>query len=178
MYRICPYRPKRKRMKLVRSYWWLTLIVVFMSMGGLIACNDSDDTATSPSATPTPAPTATSTPGACTGLSYGEVCWHLAAQNQSCDDLCAGFGGVNTSALSFWAGRTPEECHTLTTSLGADVFNGIGNGVDQNFNPDNCWYHGCLAEIGIRNRTYLCYQMPQDTSWSDEGSRIICPCNN
>ncbi len=164
-------------MKVLRSYWWLTLIVIFICMGGLIACSDDDDddTPTSPSVTPTPV--ATATPGACTGYSYEGMCWHLTAQNQSCDSLCANFGGVNTGALSFWTGRTPEECHTLTTSLGANV-DGIGNGNDQGFDQNNCWYSGCVAEVGILNKTYLCYQMSQDTSWSDEGSRVVCPCIN
>jgi len=161
-------------MKFMRSYWWLVLIVVFMSIGGLIACSDSgDDSSTSPSTSPTPTPT-----GTCTGILYDGVCWHLTAQNQSCDSLCPDFGGIDTSALSFWAGRSPDECHALTTSLGANVSNGIGNGVDPIFDENNCWYYGCIAEVGIWFRTYLCMQVPQDTSWRDEGGRVVCPCSN
>jgi hypothetical protein len=164
-------------MKLMRSYWWLMLILVSISMGGFIACQEDDGSPASPAMTPTPTPTTTPIPVACTGISYDGVCWQITAQNQSCDSLCADFGGIDTSALFFWAGRTPDECHMLTTSFNANVFNGIGNGVDPGFNENNCWNYGCIAEVGVRNRSYLCYQMPQNTSWSDEGSRVICPCN-
>ena len=52
------------------------------------------------------------------------------------------------------------------------------DGNTQGFNPNACEYHGCAAEVGILNKTFLCYQMPQDASWTDEGTRAVCPCNN
>ena len=61
--------------------------------------------------------TASFTP-TCGGVMVGGFCWRVTATNQSCQDLCSGFGNYNTAALNFWGTGTQAQCQAILTHFG------------------------------------------------------------
>lgn len=109
-------------------------------------------------------------PPPCTGTQLDGFCWHLGAEEDGCDDTCAGHGGYHPATRTFaGSGGTSSNCDRVLDALGlpgpgtTDELRASGVGV-------GCFY------MNLVNQRYWV----QDVATSDTATYIrarrACAC--
>jgi len=111
-----------------------------------------------------------STAQACTGVSYGGICWYLSTTGASCAQTCASNGGTAQNMASFVGttaqGGSLEKCTTLANLLGLNqkpVSGSRNDGLGL----------GCHVYLGV---PWWLSSPAFSTGASLANSRLVCGC--